>query len=301
MPEGETPFLLPDSNTLTELEQQISILSPEYKQKYNDLELYVGNVFVDLYGEYLTEEQKKYLTSVQIIFTDYEHASTFAETWDEGIESIDKDRSTIDGKIYTSYSVGHEVTDQTHNGETDVGSSVRQYWAGRIAIYPLSPDEIYDVDPKFLMTQEKFDTTIDSLEIDEAYAQIGPYVYTNSIAGAALHEKVHGIQDPFLPLPILEAAAHYYQREVGKIKRWEFKIGSNMEQFANLWEECLKEIGPDLHAFIFQNITDSKREKQIIEQLKKKFTAKKIEELSTYQEFSFDKQQWKWIYWQTGN
>jgi hypothetical protein len=229
-----------------------------------------------------------------MIFTDYETVDRFSKSWDKGIKSIDVDDAVIGGFVYVGYSIGENPKETT---KTPEGQRVDQFWAGRIAIYPLGENEIFEVDPKWLMLEEEYEKSKDSEDIKSTSASIRPFVYTSAIGGASVHEKIHGIQDWRLPLPILEAAAHYYQRELFRKMNWHNYIGNNMEKLADFYEECLIEIGDDLHKLMFGNITEPERRASLLNLLKTKFTPEKIQKLSEYSEYDWWPMKWRWINW----
>lgn len=288
----EKPFYLEERETFDELEAQISVIPPSFKEGYKNVELAVSKVFLEKYGQFLTPKQIVYFSNQQIIYTSPEAASNFSR-WDSGTSNINKE-SVIDGRIYFSYTIG-EDKDQQSDQESTV--EPRHFWAGRIAIYPLAKDEIYPIDPKWLISeQEHFEKARDT---GNGFATIGPYVYTYSIGQVCIHEKVHGISDPNLPLPVHEAAAHYYQDKMAETLHLQNINRSNMRFFSELYGKCLEEIGDDLHLFIFGNITDEEKRKQILNYLKNRFSSQSIEEMSRHNEYDWQQDKHKWVHWET--
>ena len=74
MAEGTQPFQIDNPDTLSSLEQQISIIPPNLRDQYRALEIHVGKAFVEVFGDNLTPKQIEYLESVHTLYTDYETA-----------------------------------------------------------------------------------------------------------------------------------------------------------------------------------------------------------------------------------
>ena len=286
-----------NKDVYTYLENQISVIPPHLREGYRDLEVKIGEAFVSEYGEYLNDRQKEYFGRVQTIFIDPERAATFSEVWNQGISSVDKEDSSIDGQIYLGYTVGGNNPDAS----AETFAYAQQHWAGRIVTHPLASDEIHRVDSEWLMEfDEFFDKTKDLDDPPNDTPLTTAYTYSNAIGSILIHEKVHGIQDYKLPLPILEAAAHYYQRELPKRKNWKkSEIYNNMQLFADLYGECVAELGEDVHRLIFGNLQDVVRRQEVLAALKSKFSLEKIKELSTYKEYSWQDER-KLIHWEVG-
>ena len=82
MPENIRPFLLDDPDAFTSLEEQTSVIPPNLRDNYRELEIRVGKAFVEAFGQYLTKEQLEYMTSVHILFTDDSTALRFSKFWE---------------------------------------------------------------------------------------------------------------------------------------------------------------------------------------------------------------------------
>jgi len=296
MPENIRPFLLDDPDAFTSLEEQTSVIPPNLRDNYRELEIRVGKAFVEAFGQYLTKEQLEYMTSVHILFTDDSTALRFSKFWEKGEKTINLQKSSIDGYVYTNYTIVEDGKRPSHKaGEFPV----RHYWAGRIAIFPLGQGAIHAVDAELLMTKADFDEKADALEDIPTYLDlIESFERTLAIGGCSLHEKVHGIQQHPLPIPILEAGAYHYPREIGRMNGWDFALHSNIRLFADLYADCVREIGNDLHRFIFGNIADESRAEEIPEYLKRRFSAKTIEAMSKHNECDWEEDRHNWIFWQ---
>src|SRR5205823_1291272 len=99
-------------------------------------------------------------------------------------------------------------------------------------------------------------------------------------------------QDWKLPLPILEAAAHYYEKEVAKKQDWTGRsMALPMEALADFYGKCVEELGEDVHLALFGNLEPDRR-RVVLTALKQRFNAARIEELSQ----SFDSRQA--VHWQ---
>lgn len=292
------PFYLEDSYVLEELEVQAGVLNPHQKEAFDQLERKVSTSFMGRYGKFLNRRQRQYLAGSQVLFTSPELATGFKE-WDKQIDLFDPDISCIDGIFYVGYEIGlgNPNQDQTQNQtpkENPPDYTAQQYWAGRIVVFPLPDDIPLDgINIKWLISQKAFDQWGDAQDISVQWNALGPHLYTNIVGGDILHEKVHGMQDPRLPLPILEAAAYFYERELFQEQDWytgltsnSDLINSNMRLFANLYQDCLAEIGEDLHRYIFGTLDDPLRWAQVHEYMTHAFSSEKIKEMSVFNEFS---------------
>lgn len=295
----ETPYYLPNEDTFASLEKDLSILPPHLRTGYRNLETTVSKAFTAKYGQYLNPLQIEYLSGTQTIYTDPEAAQSFSQNWDEDIVSIEPNDADIRGRIYISYAVGESEEVPEHQTDRPGESIVTQYWGGRIALYPIREDEIYPVDVSWLMSDKAFYDVTSKMSISDAFSLTPLFVYSTSIGGAVIHEKVHGVQDYKLPLPILEAAAHYYQRELFKLKDWHYAIGNNMELLADFYGQCVEKLGEDVHRLIFGNLQVDARREALLHQLKEKFSLEKIEELSKHNEHDWLENKHKWIQWRT--
>lgn len=281
---GEKSFYLrntANAEVMDELKSQLNVLSPSQEKGYLELENVVSEQFLSEYGKFLNEEQIKYMQANEVIFTTPKLAHEFGEDWEGDIVSLDKDVSEIDGRIYLSYSVGQEKANDLENeDETEIN---RQFWAGRISVVALSPfagEPIPEVATKWLITDNQYYTMIDKMETKEALATALPFDQTNAIAGVIIHEKIHGIQDLFLPLPVLEASAIFYERKLAKIKGWTLHIGNNMDKLADLYSEFIDENGNDVHHLLFGTLKDSEKKTALLKLMKQKFSSFEIEKAS---------------------
>jgi len=284
---GETsshhPYHLQNPHDFTHLETEYSVLPPELVEGYRQVETEASRAFLKHYGEYLSGGQKEYFSNNQILFTDHSTAEYFVNEWDEGIYTITPetvDDASIDDSVYAAYSVGeppaeHAVTD--HGGGS---STIQQSWAGRIVIHPLADNEILPISGEWLLDEDAFYERTDPLPASQAMKAIVPFIYSNDLASVAIHEKVHGAQDWRLPLPILEAAAHYYEREVAEQQSWHGReIAQPMQAMADFYGTCVEELGEDVHRLLFGTLDPEKRE-SMLSALKDRFTSDKIEQLS---------------------
>ena len=140
-----------------------------------------------------------------------------------------------------------------------------------------------EVDSRWLMSQREFDRWADSRDFSEAWNAIYPYVVTFTWGGMVIHEKIHGMQDYDLPLPILEAAAYWYQSKFFEVNNWQhggFNIG--IKHLTNLYSSAVDEFGDDLHMLIFGNNPNKNKADEILSGLKEIFTE---EELGRYPDF----------------
>jgi hypothetical protein len=225
------------------------------------------------------------------LFTDHPSAEFFVNEWPEGIQSIDADDAAIDGKIYTTYLIG-EPSEGAKVPEL-TPPDVHQSWAGRIVVHPLADDEVVAAGGEWLMDNHAFSEKIQPLGLDEELAATVPFLYSNNLASTAIHEKVHGVQDWRLPLPILEMSAHFYEREVARAQGWYGRtIASPMERLADYYGACVAEFGEDVHRLVFGTIEPEKRA-AVLTALKERCSSQEIGRLSRSEDGSSS------LHWET--
>jgi|GEM_PF-4504087 len=273
--EVERPFYA-DPDLLEHLQSEYGVLPPKRQHGYNELETAVSSAFVGQYGAYLTEQQRNYFASSHMLFLGEQDAAEFNEHWRQNVHVTDPSVSAIDGVIYTDYHENDGRHQLTEADESESSSArVLQHWAGRIATYPLAEDEqTIAVSPAYLMTSKAL------LEKEDEDIDLQAFTYSNSIGAVMVHEKVHGIQDPMLPLPILEAGAAYYERTVFTQQNWRPRRNFNMKLLADLYADCVDDYGSDIHRLIFGNLTGEPQARALA-YLKSRFTVAEIERLSS--------------------
>jgi len=298
--ENRKPFYLRDSSTREEIETQISILSPTEREEYGELESTVSEQFVAAYGQFLNEEQKEYWLERQMIYTAPELAHAFVENWKTDVDAIDPETSNIEGRIFESYEIG--TVDTTHQG-TPISTPTHHLLAGRFIMHPILPEPSRGVSVQWLSRGTDPRTNVDVNESEEdvkrRWENLRSYRRTNSTGTMIIHEKVHGIQDLALPLPALEAAAYYYERDMAERCGWDHKLFGNTDKLADLYNEFVQKIGGDAHRLIFGNVTDQRQQSELVAHLKKIFTLDTIAQASSWNEDDRWPEPRKHIRWQS--
>lgn len=275
-----------------DIERKAGILSPEMAEQYGEVEDFVSKQFLRRIGDFLRPEQREYFLQRRIVVTSHELADLYGQ--ESGNEVANLEDAAIEGLVYTGYTIGGPYEEDATTQQGD-GSTVRYFGEGQFALYPLAEDELYAIHPRWLINdrvQDKWESlTALSEGQEEACKQtwnsLGPIVYSSAFAHVAVHEKVHGIQDHDLPLPLLEASAHYYHRQVARENDWNAEIISNMRYLADLFGEFLEEQGNDVHRLIFGNLSEPRRS-ELLRHMKEKFNNQTIQRLSEYNEFNFE-------------
>jgi hypothetical protein len=278
----DKPYTLNEEGLLA-LEEQVGAIPPSLRESYKVLEKYVSEKFIEIYGQYMTPEQREVFLSSRMIFVDREDLGPLLEYFEKA-NHVDREISPIDGVFYKGYSIGVPIGESGENTEGDA----TVLYSGRVTIHVVDEEFSVPVDIKFLMSE-------DTLSTKEALDAVYPRVNTTTQGSTFIHEKVHIMQDPRLPLPIREAAAYFYAREVFRVNNWRYSKVGNTDKLADLYEECISEIGEDLHRFMLGSMDDP----EILEQLKAKFTNERIKEVSEYHEYEWDERTHNWIYWDT--
>jgi len=287
------PFRFKDRDNFVELTHLISRIPPSLQEGYLALESTVSQAFLAAYSKYLTPEQIEYFSLPQIIYSDFEIASIFDSEWDDH-DNEPRTDSNLGGLYYTSYTIGSEARDDK------LHPSIVSYNAGKFAVFPLRDDEVVEVHPKWLKPQAANYEQIDEEEFSLGFNYMKPYVYSNGFGRVAIHEKVHGVQVFDLPLPIREAAAMYYERQIYLDNGWD--LGgevSNMRMLSELYGEFVARYVDEAHLFMFGNMEDVQRKAEILDAIKNMFNPEKIEEFSKYSYDSRYPDTHKWVYWKT--
>ncbi len=129
--------------------------------------------------------------------------------------------------------------------------------------------ENVDISPEFLQTFDEYRAGKGSFK-----SLFASYTW----ACMALHEKIHGIQNYNLPLPLLEIVAHYYEWKTFKRANWESRYIEGFERSTAYWDELINEIGEDVHRCAFGTLEPG-RLKEVSDLIKSKFGEEKMEEL----------------------
>jgi len=287
------PYTLEEEGLLA-LEEQVGAIPPSLRESYKVLEKYVSEKFIEIYGQYMTPEKREIFLSSRMIFVDKADVEPLREYFEKA-NHMDSEISPIDGVFYKGYHIGSPTGEGVVN--TEGGATV--LYSGRVTIHVVDEAFSVPVDMKFLMSEEEFYGYQDTLSTKEGFDAIYPRVNTITQGSTFIHEKVHIMQDPRLPLPIREAAAYFYAREVFRVNNWEYSKVGNTDKLADLYGECISEIGEDLHRFMLGSMDDTGRFNEILEQLKAKFTNERIKQVSEYHEYEFDEGKHNWIYWGT--
>ncbi len=271
----ERPYYAPEG-MLEELKAAESVVPEAQLQNYNALEERVSQAFIDAYGEFLSEEQIAYFAEPQVLFTDPETAEAFVEHWG-GLDNTHPEDSAIEGVIFLGYAEEDSLPEQDEEPSSE--GRVLQHWAGRIATYPLTQEDLgAQVDTQYLATETEIS---ERLANGASWDILESFVHTNTIGAVIIHEKAHGIQDPALPLPVHEAAAMYYERAVFTKEGWEWGVRdhTNMGLFADLYADCIAEYGDDIHRLTFGNLEGDARQ-AALGYLNSRFTLAEIKRLS---------------------
>lgn len=261
------------------LRMEVQDISPEMQETYFELEKKVCKAFVEIYRESLSSEQIDYMLTSSVVVSKPEAVEAFGQ-WDNGC-SQDFETAEMDGKVYVNYEIGQR-TNEGPPEEADQADIGFQLWNGRVAVVPpLNGLEKEKINPKWLMS-DKFFEELSSTRFDD----LATHYATNIWAAMALHEKIHGIQDHDLPLPILETSAIGYEQVVFAQNDWQVRNVPEWNNATLVWEALGQHYGDDLPLFVFGNLKDEARKKEILKDIKKELSPEQNPHL-------FDGIEWK--------
>ena len=226
----------------------MNVLEADREHGYQELQIKACTSFYQIFGEFLSEQQKNYMLSPNVIVTDSEHLRFLNSNWVSDAKL--GVNSPLNGKLYTSYSAIDVTAIEEDKLSTEVGwDSARQFWSGRLAVVPLFKNfETIRAMPDLLRTQEEED------KVPVDFSSIPEKVVAQAWSAMALHEKIHGIHRSDLSLPIMEIATHFYENRTFALAGSPERHPTGFEQANIFWEELVHEIGSDLHRFIFGNL-----------------------------------------------
>lgn len=259
-----------------QLIEEMRVLDPERENEYQELQLKACGKFVEYFGQYLTSEETQYMQAKNVIITDGKTLKFLEEVWvsDAGY-GVNK---PLNGKLYTNYEVIDPDQDAPAGEEDNDGwDSARHFWSGRVAVAPVLNDYKNTRGlARFLLTDQEYTAMLSTKEIN--FSTIPEQVVAPIWSAMALHEKIHGIHRTDLPLPIMETATHFYEHATFAAAGWEPRYQTGFEKAITYWGNLAKELGPDLHRFVFGTLSGV--EAQVIEaKLHARFTDEKIKEL----------------------
>lgn len=285
LPKLVDSFYLPQEES-DHLRDQLEVnLTPEQKTGFREVETAASQAFVDLYGHFLNEEQKSYLSSSRVIVSDVELGRKILEDVDATVREQNQDKVAVEGVLYKAYYVsGSNSPIEGLSGKSlHLAEGVgRQLWAGRIPVVPILDEDLRHIviDKKWLMTERQFsDWQHEVNDFETAWEAIKPFVTTNTWAAVALHEKIHGSHKFDLPLPVMEAATNFYERETFRQSNWKTRNDPQFSGLTALWQEVVDEKGEDAHHYVFDTMEPQLAE-EMHQYIMSKFTRERIEAAS---------------------
>jgi len=281
MNEKKETFFRVNPEQYDSLRLEAQAVSPEEQSKFDEVTRMVCEAFVKTFGGFLTQEQRDYFFNTSVLTVEDGYLKRMEQHW-EATDTKINPMEILNGVYYKSYKnqlVAKGAKNKGGSGESVSAeeSCGQQFWSGRIpAAVPFKKDgKIISVDSKYLVPVREFEQMVDTLTDDEAFASIYNFVATNNWAQIALHEKIHTVLDPNLPLPISECAADGYQKIIFANSHWQgvpTYFGRSAEIY---WRELLKEFNGDLSLLAFGNLEEPKKS-EIFGQLASRFTPKQI-------------------------
>lgn len=270
-PTGKTEVFYLTKEQTEALRLETSMLTPEQQRAYSQLEKFVGQKFIEVFGEYLTLAQKEYMKSSVAIAMDQNTMKQFIDSW--GIAHYkDRSKAILHGVIY------HGYRPKGQKGDFHAGNySAVEIPTGRIPVIPPQTRDA-NVDYRMLISLDDFKRAAAGQDFTEANKSSDLWFNTVIWGGNVLHEKVHGMQDLDLSFPFQEISAYYYQREIFERMNW-FRQETNFDLAIDYWRSLIDEIGEDLHRLVLGNLEDKRRRKEVLAILKKKFTKQVMNDL----------------------
>lgn len=256
---------------LDALRSEVQTASPERQAKYDEVTERVSSAFVEIFGDYLSAEQRDYMINTPVIAVRADDLDSIQKVLDENDEEKSiPDSDSLNGIYYFEGNASSEEGIRTG----------QHYWNGRVVAVD---DLVIKVGSDTLISEEEIKAQRDkltssgaregSIEADELSLQ---FLATKSWAQDALHEKIHGILYERLPLPICEAAAYTYQRIIFENANW--ADNDNAPEAVEYFKQLIEEFGEDLHLYLFGNLPEDKKS-EMKSQIDSRFTPEVIKRI----------------------
>lgn len=284
---AEGMFIPPYYATREEIEAlrlEVQTVDPEKRKELEALQRKASELFISEFGGALSDDQRVYLRADNVVIADPSALQDLSARFGEKIEQTSR-LTLLEGKQFSGYQIRSSTFGGVHMqpdsaDEMDVlgGDAALHLWAGRIPVVPLLAGfEKEPMSEELLVGEREWEAGIDAAG-GNIFKSAPAYVATRLWSGAALHEKIHGIQRYDLPFPILEIVAHYYSNEAFTRAGLRSLEQSAFGRAHRWWGALANEIGPDLHAFVFGN-TAGPRDAAIRSLLMERMTLATLEKL----------------------
>ena len=244
------------------LRLEVETVGPEKRKELEDLQRKACEMFIAVFGDALSDDQRAYLRSDNIVIADPSALQDLSARFGEKIEQTSR-LTLLESKQFSGYQIRpstfgvmHKQSDGMDEADVLGGDAALHLWAGRIPVVPLLTG--FEKEPmreELLVGEREWEKSVDAAG-ENIFKSAPAYVATRLWSGAALHEKIHGIQRYDLPFPILEIVAHYYSNEAftrAGLRSLEQPAFSRAHKW---WGALVDEIGPGLHAFVFGNTVE---------------------------------------------
>ncbi len=295
MSDQEAHYYLDSQETRDQLRVELSALPPALYEGYKGIEDKVNAALSKRLDPLITDQGRALLHSNQTLFLQPADAKYIRSHWtnSEGREiDLYPGISLLGRQHYINY---YMRTSRSNSPKAFEGCLV---WRGRIPIVCIDVDYIssdgtegpYPASPEWLISNAEYAERINSLQFGK-YDLYTLYYVSKQIANTVMHEKIHGLQDPHLPSPVIEAAAYYLVDEIFRANDWGAQLtGTNMDLLSKQFGGLLRQEGDDLLRFIFG--TYDSYPYPVINAIQTAFSPKIIDQLSKKGFFKS-----RWIEW----
>lgn len=258
----------------TELRGLFEPIPPQARRKYTEIENMMGTHLLERFPTLFTPQQQGYLTSPIMLILNEDSLHELDTAWrkSRGHQHMPM---ALGGKYYLKYEpisrtrtvdeITGETTTRVERSGTHIGATFTE---GSIPTYIIDPkenaitlDERYFYLPPHIPKggstqdwQNYYDSLIAYNEATTGLASnIDQETLSRRFAETVVHEKIHGLQNPRIPIPIVETQARYFAKSImdiftnASVKRQELGFDRAINLYANL----VREYGDDVHRVIF--------------------------------------------------
>ncbi|MGH7245581.1 MAG: hypothetical protein ACREGI_01455 [Candidatus Levyibacteriota bacterium] len=253
---------------------------------YTAIEATIGNTLAAHFGNVFRRGQQIYLQQPQCLVFTRQQAREFGERWKAYVapQTVLSDVASLNDMLYTGYVPESSFEEHASGGHREWMAG-EMLFGGKIPVYVL-PEEFVGVrvgtNALDVITHTSnaatgsLSSSFPSAMAAEMQNALREARASFDFLRVATHEKIHGVQDPNLPLPIREACSAWFEREVSRLvcKGYEEKdlAHHTFNEAANVYSELVAhpDMGQDVHRLLFGNL-QGERKMEVLDFVKAAF------------------------------
>lgn len=260
---NENPLLtsiekeLPSKELIDAIRQEVSGISPTEQVTLDRQEIQAGRFIKELLGKHIGPVQTDYLdvaTNVAISEIDFERTIDLIQEGNELQVDISEPASYLHNRQYWGYK--YKVGDTVQARKNGAVNAER---AGLLSTIRVIIIEDRDPETAFKIPLRGFNfSTGEEIKLPTKEINVSEQVRPKLL----VHEKVHGVQDHTIPLPLMEMQANWVA--VKFFSEGFFGVDKEKGQSVSarqsrIFDQMLQEIGEDLHKLCFGTLNSQDR------------------------------------------